>query len=83
MFVASAKISSFCYSASLYSKINKIMNESSPKKSEEITNHMFIDDTVSKPSIFNNYCSSYFSYGLCVLITLVVFEYLLLVLSLL
>lgn len=72
----SAKISSFCYSASLYSKMNKIMNESSPKKSQEITNHMFIDDTVSKPSIFNNYCSSYFSYGLHVLITLVIFEYL-------
>lgn len=62
MFVASAKISSFFYSASLYSKINKIMNESSPKKSQEITNHMFIDDTVNKPSIFNNYCSSLMDY---------------------
>lgn len=59
------------------------MNESSPKKSQESINHMFIDDTVSKPSIFNNYCSSHCSYGLCVLITLVIFEYLLLVLSLL
>lgn len=75
MFLESAKISSFCYSASLYSKMNKIMNESSPKKSQEITNHMFIDDTVSKPSIFNNYCSSYFSYGLHVLITLVIFDF--------
>lgn len=78
MFVASAKISSFCNSISLYRKVNKIMNESSPEKSQEFTNHKLIDDTVSKPSIFNDYYCSYFSYGLCVLITVIVFEDLLL-----
>lgn len=55
------------------------MNDSSPEKSQGFKNHKFIDDTVNKPFIFNNYSCSYFCYGLHVLITGIVFEDLLLV----
>lgn len=72
--MASAKISPFCHSISLYRKVNKIRNESSPEKSQEFRNNKVIDDTVSKPSIFNNYYCSYFSYGLHMLITVIIFE---------
>jgi len=50
------------------------MTESSPEKPQEFTNNELIDDTVSKPSIFNDYHCSYFSCGLRVLITGPVFE---------
>lgn len=71
--MASDKISSFCHSISLYRKVNKIMNESPPEKSQEFSNNKFLD-TVSKPFIFNDYYCSYVSYGLHLLIIVVVFE---------